>query len=105
MASLKNLQVDAKATQKDITTSGKLGDRNVGVKVNLNASLPEGYSARLTVTDKTASDVRARARGAARPRCRVLPHIGGQPFCCSQRLAPRRALTRARAPRTSWPRT
>jgi PBP1b-binding outer membrane lipoprotein LpoB len=56
---LNNVQLDAQARQDGISTNGKLGDRSASLKANVNASLPEGWSAKLTVTDKTASDVRA----------------------------------------------
>ena len=60
---LKNVNVDVNAAQEGISTNGKLGDRSVGVKANVNATLPEGWSAKLTVTDKTARDVRAACSG------------------------------------------
>lgn len=67
--SLKNVAVDVNAAQEGISTSGKLGDRSLGVKANVNATLPEGWAAKLTVTDKTARDVRAPTRAsAAAPR-------------------------------------
>jgi len=54
---LNNVQLDAQARQDGISTNGKLGDRSASLKANVNASLPEGWSAKLTVTDKTASDL------------------------------------------------
>jgi hypothetical protein len=54
---LKNVNVDVNAAQEGISTNGKLGDRSVGVKANVNATLPEGWAAKLTVTDKTARDL------------------------------------------------
>lgn len=64
MASLKNIQIDAKATQHDVSTSGKVGDRSFSVKSKLNANLADGWTARLTLTDKTASAVRGSRRCA-----------------------------------------
>ena len=71
MASLQSFKVEASATQKGVSTA-KLGETGYKVSGVLSASLPEGLSAKLNVTDKTLQSVRAaaaRARdAAARPR-------------------------------------
>jgi len=54
---LKNIQVDANAVQKNISTNGSVGDRDVSVKAHVNANLKDDWTAKLTVTDKTASDL------------------------------------------------
>ena len=64
--SLKSFVGEANVTQSDITGSGSeaLGKTGWSLKGNLNASLPEGLSAKLTLTDRSLVSVRA--RGAAR---------------------------------------
>ncbi len=67
MASLKSFVAELNAAQKDIVPPSKLGDRTAGLKGTLNASLQDDLSAKLIITDKTVSSVRA-ARAGARAR-------------------------------------
>ena len=76
---LKNVNVDVNAAQEGISTNGKLGDRSVGVKANVNATLPEGWAAKLTVTDKTARDVRM---PPTRARVQWTAGVRGPGFFC-----------------------
>ncbi len=71
MASLKSFDASAKAEQRDITTSGKLGETRLSAKGTLNGTLKDDITAKLIITDETLSSVRRarahrRRRGAAR---------------------------------------
>ena len=104
MASLKSFHAEAKAEQHNITT-GALGKQSFSAKGHLHAELPEGVRAKLTITDKTITSVRAAQRGgaaaigarAARGRATPLREARGKNVL--------HALADMRAPRArSWPR-
>jgi hypothetical protein len=89
--SLKSFVGEASVKQTDITGSGSeaLGKSGWSLKGNLNASLPEGLSAKLTITDGSLRSVRARGAGAARARNRARTRrraaatpVGADPGLC-----------------------
>jgi hypothetical protein len=89
--SLKSFVGEANVKQTGITGSGSeaLGKSSWSLKGDLNASLPEGLSAKLTITDGSLRSVRARGAGAARahnrarlPRARPLRRLGADPGLC-----------------------
>ena len=72
MASLKSFVVEGNLAQKGVSTNGA-GTTSYGAKGTLNAGLQQGLKAKLIISDKTLSSVRARARAhrAARARGRA----------------------------------
>ena len=74
MASLKSFVVEGNLAQKGVSANGA-GDTSYGAKGTLNANLPEGLKAKLKISDKTLSSVRARAR--ARGRIAARARAGG----------------------------
>ena len=65
MASLKSFVVEGNLAQKGLSTNGA-GETSYGAKGTLNANLPEGLKAKVKISDKTLSSVRARASACGR---------------------------------------
>ena len=61
--SLKSFVVEGKLAQEGVSTGGG-GETKYRVTGSLNANLPEGLKAKLTVTDRTVQSVRAEGESA-----------------------------------------
>jgi hypothetical protein len=91
--SLKSFVVEGKLAQSDVSLNGA-GKTSYGGKATLNASLPEGLSAKLVFTDKTVQSVRAsggrgRAGQSARSRARGRRESAAPIVGSPARLSPR----------------